>query len=57
MTLRKWGDTGTLTEEALDHTLCRICIGRGYGPVVQQTRDWMTIHALRSLNMVNPIRL
>ena len=56
MTLRKWGDTWKLKENALDCTLCRTCIGRGYGPVVQQTTEGMTMHALHSLNMVNPIR-
>jgi len=26
-----------LKEEALNHTLCRTCFGRGYGPVARQT--------------------
>jgi hypothetical protein len=29
----------TLKEEALDHTLWRTPIGRGYGPVVRQTAE------------------
>jgi hypothetical protein len=30
-----------LKEEALDHTLWRTRFGRGYGPVVRQTTEWM----------------
>jgi hypothetical protein len=30
-----------LKEEALDHTLRRTRFGRGYGPVVRQTKEWM----------------
>ena len=30
-----------LKEEALDHTLCRTCFGRGYGPVTSQTMEIM----------------
>jgi hypothetical protein len=30
-----------LKEEALDHTVWRTCFGRGYGPVVRQTTEWM----------------
>ena len=26
-----------LKEEALDHTMWRVCFGRGFGPVVRQT--------------------
>jgi hypothetical protein len=29
-----------LKEETLDHTLWRTHFGRGYGPVVRQTREW-----------------
>jgi hypothetical protein len=28
-----------LKKETLDHTLCRICFGRGYGPVVRQGNE------------------
>jgi hypothetical protein len=28
-----------LKEEALDHSLCRTCFGRGYGHVVRQTTE------------------
>jgi hypothetical protein len=31
-----------LKEEALDHTLWRTRFGRGYGPVVRQTAEWMS---------------
>jgi hypothetical protein len=30
-----------LNEEALDRTLWRTRFGRGYGPVVIQTKEWM----------------
>jgi hypothetical protein len=30
-----------LKEEALDRTLWRTRFGRGYGPVVRQTTEWM----------------
>jgi hypothetical protein len=30
-----------LKEEALDRTLWRTRFGRGYGPVVRQTIEWM----------------
>jgi hypothetical protein len=30
-----------LKEEALDRTLWRTRLGRGYGPVVRQTTEWM----------------
>jgi hypothetical protein len=30
-----------LKEEAVDHTLWRTCFGRGYIPVVRQTRRWV----------------
>jgi hypothetical protein len=30
-----------LKEEALDRTLWRTRFGRGYGPVVRQTAEWM----------------
>jgi hypothetical protein len=30
-----------LKEEALDLTLWRSSFGRGYGPVVRQTTEWM----------------
>jgi hypothetical protein len=30
-----------LKEEALDRTLLRTRFGRGYGPVVRQTTEWM----------------
>jgi hypothetical protein len=30
-----------LKEEALDRTLWRTRFGRGYGPVVKQTTEWM----------------
>jgi len=30
-----------LKEEALEHTLQRTCIGRGYGPVIRQTTESM----------------
>jgi hypothetical protein len=30
-----------LKEEALDRTLRRTRFGRGYGPVVRQTAEWM----------------
>ena len=34
-----------LKQEALDHTLWRICFGRGYGPVIRETTecvpDWI----------------
>jgi hypothetical protein len=32
-----------LKGEALDHTLWRTRCGRGYGPVVKQTEEWMNI--------------
>jgi hypothetical protein len=28
-----------LKEEALDHTLCRTCFGKGYGLVIRQTAE------------------
>jgi hypothetical protein len=31
-----------LKEEALDCTLWRTRFGRGYGPVVRQTTEWLT---------------
>jgi hypothetical protein len=31
-----------LKEEALDRTLWRSRLGRGYGPVVRQTTEWMS---------------
>jgi hypothetical protein len=37
-TIRYW----KLKEEALDRTLWRTRFGRGYGPVVRQTTEWMT---------------
>jgi hypothetical protein len=30
-----------LKEEALDHTLWRTHFGRGYGPVIRQTTEYM----------------
>jgi hypothetical protein len=30
-----------LKEESLDRTLWRTSFGRGYGPVVRQTTEWM----------------
>jgi hypothetical protein len=30
-----------LRKEALDHTLCRTCCGRIYGPVTRLTTYWM----------------
>jgi hypothetical protein len=30
-----------LKEEALDHNMWRACFGRGFGPVVRQTAEWM----------------
>jgi hypothetical protein len=30
-----------LEQEALDHTLWRICFGRGYGPVIGETTECM----------------
>jgi hypothetical protein len=35
-----------LKEEALDRTLWRTRFGRGYGPVVRQTKEWMLSVAL-----------
>jgi hypothetical protein len=32
-----------LKEEALDRTLWRTRFGRGYGPVVRQTAEWMML--------------
>jgi hypothetical protein len=32
-----------LKEEALDRTMWRIRFGRGYGPVVRQTTEWMNV--------------
>jgi hypothetical protein len=32
-----------LKEEALDRTQWKIRFGRGYGPVVRQTTEWMNI--------------
>jgi hypothetical protein len=32
-----------LKEEALDRTLWRTRFGRGYGPVVRQTTEWMNV--------------
>jgi hypothetical protein len=32
-----------LKEEALDRTMWRACFGRGFGPVVRQTVEWMNI--------------
>jgi hypothetical protein len=32
-----------LKEEALDRNLWRTRFGRGYGPVVRQTTEWITI--------------
>jgi hypothetical protein len=34
-----------LKEEALDRTLWRTRFGRGYGPVVRQTTEWMNIES------------
>jgi len=33
-----------LKEEALDHTMWRARFGRGFGPVVRQTTEWMNSH-------------
>jgi hypothetical protein len=30
-----------LKEEALDRTIWTACLGRGFGPVVRQTTEWM----------------
>jgi hypothetical protein len=30
-----------LNEEALDRTMWRVRFGRGFGPVVRQTAEWM----------------
>jgi hypothetical protein len=35
-----------LKEEALDRTLSRTRFGRGYGPVVRQTAEWMKIERI-----------
>jgi len=43
-----------LKEEVLDRSLCRISFGRGYGPVVRQTKDeyrWVTME-MRAENHV-----
>ena len=35
-----------LKEEALDRTVWRAGLGRGFGPVVRQTNKWMNIHEI-----------
>jgi hypothetical protein len=37
-----------LKEEALDRTLWRTRFGRGYGPVVRQTAEWMNVNEQNS---------
>jgi hypothetical protein len=32
-----------LKEEALDRTMRRASFGRGFGPVVRQTTEWMNV--------------
>ena len=32
-----------LKEESLDHTMSRARFGRGFGPVVRQTAEWMNV--------------
>jgi hypothetical protein len=39
-----------LEEEALDLTLWRTGFGRGYGPVVRQTTEWMNTLPRRKRN-------
>jgi len=38
--LKEKTECWTLKEDALDHTLCRTCCGRGYGSVLRQTMKW-----------------
>jgi hypothetical protein len=37
-----------LKEEALDRTLCRTRFGRGCGPVVRQTAEWINVFRIGS---------
>ena len=39
--LKETREYWTLKEEALDSTLWRTRFGRGYGPVVKRTAEWM----------------
>jgi len=41
--LKKTRGYWKLKEEALDRTLWRTCCGKGYGPVVWQTRKWVKL--------------
>jgi hypothetical protein len=42
--LKKTRGYWKLKEKALDRTLWRTCCGRGYGPVVRQTRKWVKLN-------------
>jgi hypothetical protein len=47
-----------LKEEALDRTLWRTCFGKGYGPVVRQTTEWMKVYLeeIKSLSLMIQIK-
>jgi hypothetical protein len=45
-----------LKEEALDRTLWRTRFGRGYGPVVRQTTEWMRNKGRAAANTVKHVR-
>jgi hypothetical protein len=40
-------ETGSMREEALDHTVYRTRFGRVYGPVVRQTTERINFHESR----------
>jgi hypothetical protein len=42
--LKEWREYSHLKEEALDSTMWRARLGRGFGPVVRQTVVWMCIN-------------
>ena len=42
-----------LKQEALDRTMWRARFGRGFGPVVRQTTEWMNIHTYISVVNLN----
>jgi hypothetical protein len=44
-----------LKEEALDRTMWRASFGRGFGPVVRQTAEWMIWNVVKVDEMVRNI--
>jgi hypothetical protein len=38
-----------LKEDVIDGTSCRTCFGRGYGPIVRETMEWMNDYSLSQI--------